>query len=81
MRGECSCYLKYPNELHKRNTGKWICVDEYECVRPIEYKEDGTVKRKTLCRKKVLEHDSNHSSTDNGGSLRLDHGVHDNLAH
>ena len=54
MKGECTCYLEYPNALHKKGNGKWICVDKYECIRPLERKADGTVKLKTKCRKKEV---------------------------
>lgn len=54
MKGECSCYMEYPNVLHKKRTGKWLCVDKYECVRALERKPDGTVKRKTKCMKRDI---------------------------
>lgn len=30
---QCSCYMPYPNELHKNSKGTWKCVDKY---RPIK---------------------------------------------
>ena len=33
---ECTCYMQYPNECHKHKNGKWKCVDNYECIRPLE---------------------------------------------
>lgn len=53
--GECSCWHDYPNECHKKRSGKWKCVDDYECVRPLERKVCGTVEmpaHKTVCRRK-----------------------------
>ena len=42
---KCSCWVKYPNDAHKKDSGKWKCVDCYKCIR--DY--DG--KRKTVCEK------------------------------
>jgi len=36
--GECSCWAKYPNPMHKNKNGKWKCVDDYECIRDLEIK-------------------------------------------
>lgn len=33
---ECTCWVKYPNESHKHKSGKWKCVDNYECIRDLE---------------------------------------------
>lgn len=60
MKGECSCWVEYPNERHKRPSGKWICVDKYECVRPLKVQifcngEIVRATRKTLCRKKEVK--------------------------
>lgn len=48
----CTCWREYPNEAHRKPNGKWICVDKYKCVRPLEYQEVGTIDmpyRKTKC--------------------------------
>lgn len=29
----CSCWVDYPNKAHKKNNGKWRCVDKYRCIR------------------------------------------------
>lgn len=42
---KCSCWVKYPNDSHKKDSGKWKCVDSYKCIRNY----DG--KRKTVCEK------------------------------
>ena len=52
----CTCWREYPNPNHKRANGTSKC-DNYECVRPLEYKRlDGSMidipKRKTMCVKK-----------------------------
>jgi len=53
---ECSCWVNYPNPMHKNRNGKWKCVDNYECVNDLEVIETKigltAVKRKTHCRKK-----------------------------
>jgi hypothetical protein len=54
---ECTCWRKYPNPNHKKPTGKWKCVDNYECVRQLEEKplDGGMIPvpiRKTKCIKK-----------------------------
>lgn len=36
--GECSCWVKYPNPMYKKENGKWKCVDDYECIRDLEIK-------------------------------------------
>lgn len=51
MKGECSCWIEYPNELCKRKN-TWKCVDKYECIKQLEYRENGRAKHKTVCRKK-----------------------------
>ena len=55
MNGECSCWCQYPNDAHKRGNGKWKCVDDYVCVRPL--KKDGERRRafKTKCVKKRID--------------------------
>ena len=35
MRGECTCWMPYPNELCRNADGSWKCVEEYENVRPL----------------------------------------------
>ena len=49
----CTCYIEYPNEMHKFKNGHWKCVDKYICVRPLEYKYGSTglksVRFKTMC--------------------------------
>lgn len=52
MKGECSCWCEYPNDAHKRGNGKWKCIDDYVCVRPL--KKSGERRRgyKTKCMKK-----------------------------
>ena len=42
---KCSCWVKYPNNANKKDSGKWKCVDSYKCIRNY----DG--KRKTVCEK------------------------------
>jgi len=42
---KCSCWVKYPNDAHKKDSGKWKCVDCYKCIR--DY--DG--RHKTVCEK------------------------------
>lgn len=42
---ECSCWSEYPNECHKKNNGKWKCVDYYTCIK--DRKDDR--KHKTKC--------------------------------
>lgn len=32
MKYDCSCHRHYPNEAHRRKSGKWICVDDYLCI-------------------------------------------------
>ena len=53
---ECSCWVNYPNPMHRKENGKWKCVDNYECVNDLEVIETKigltAVKRKTHCRKK-----------------------------
>lgn len=29
----CSCWVDYPNKAHKKDNGKWLCVDKYRCIR------------------------------------------------
>ena len=53
----CTCWMEYPNELVKRKNGKWICVDEYECVRPLRHLGEGGCSRKTMCVKKEKKND------------------------
>ena len=48
MKGCCTCWMEYPNELNKKHNGKWKCVDSYKCVRPLKV-EDGFTVRKTMC--------------------------------
>ena len=59
MKGECSCWVKYPNPNHKKKNGKWKCVDDYECIRDLQQSitSIGCIvdRRKTKCRRKVLE--------------------------
>lgn len=45
---DCSCYMQYPNERHKRKNG-WKCVDKYE---PIKYKPKGCYSPITHCKRK-----------------------------
>ena len=59
MKGECSCWIPYPNKYMKKADGKWRCVDEYECVKDRQrgaiQMENGCyriVNSKTKCRKK-----------------------------
>lgn len=33
---QCSCYCSYPNINHEHKNGKWKCVDNYECIQPLE---------------------------------------------
>ena len=56
---KCSCWHKYPNELHKKGNGKWKCVDEYQCVRELVERTTAfgqTVQiKKTVCERKEAE--------------------------
>lgn len=56
---ECTCYCEYPNKNHLMSSGRWKCVDKYECVRPLEEIDLGLpfprVIRKTKCVKKGTE--------------------------
>ena len=45
----CTCWKDYQNECHKKDNGKWICVDKYKCVRHLERDINGVPKRKTMC--------------------------------
>lgn len=53
---ECSCWVKYPNPMHKKDNGRWKCVDDYECIRDLEIKMTkvgvSCVSGKTHCRRK-----------------------------
>ena len=53
---ECSCWVHYPNPMHKKDNGKWKCVDDYECIRDLEIKMTkvgvSCVSGKTHCRRK-----------------------------
>ena len=51
-KGECSCWMPYPNELCRKNNGSWKCVDKYENIKPLThpFKPGG----KTKCRKKDI---------------------------
>ena len=53
---ECSCWVKYPNPMCKKDNGKWKCVDDYECIRDLEIKMTkvgvSCVSGKTHCRRK-----------------------------
>ena len=55
---ECSCWVKYPNPMHKNKNGKWKCVDDYECVQDLEVVETPigitAVRRKTHCKRKEI---------------------------
>ena len=54
----CTCWMEYPNKAHKKSNGKWLCVDKYKCVRPLEYKKVGTIDmpyRKTKCERIEIE--------------------------
>ena len=50
-RGECHCWVPYPNESHKNKNGTWKCVDKYECVRDLGADGKG---KSTFCRRKNL---------------------------
>ena len=54
MNGECSCWCEYPNDAHKRDNGKWRCVDDYVCVKPLGKSSDGKRGYKTKCVRKEL---------------------------
>lgn len=45
---ECSCWIDYPNKMHKNKNGQWKCVDCYECIQQHEGR-----KKKTKCRLKT----------------------------
>jgi hypothetical protein len=53
MKGICKCWSDYPNEALKHKSGKWICVDKYECVSE-RHKDKRGLMVKTVCRKKSL---------------------------
>lgn len=36
---ECTCWIEYPNESHKKANGQWKCVDDYVCVRPLSVRK------------------------------------------
>ena len=48
----CSCWQNYPNKNHRKDNGRWKCVDCYENIK----NTDG--KRKTKCVKKESMNDS-----------------------
>lgn len=54
---ECSCWVKYPNPMHKGKNGKWKCVDDYECIQDLQTVETPigltAVRRKTHCKQKM----------------------------
>ena len=56
---KCSCWHKYPNELHKKPSGKWKCVDDYQCIRDLVEKTTSiglTVQvKKTVCERRVSD--------------------------
>lgn len=58
---KCSCWQKYPNELHKKKNGKWKCVDNYHCVRDLVERVTAFGKtvqiKKTVCEKKEAADD------------------------
>ena len=45
---ECSCWIKYPNDMHKNKNGQWKCVDCYENIQQTEGHH-----KKTKCRLKT----------------------------
>lgn len=51
---KCSCWHKYPNELHKKPSGKWKCVDDYQCIRDL-VERTTTFGRTVQLRKTVCE--------------------------
>lgn len=56
---KCSCWHRYPNELHKKPSGKWKCIDDYRCIRDLVEKETslGTIVsiKKTVCERRVAD--------------------------
>ena len=56
---ECSCWVEYPNPMHKNKNGKWKCVDDYECIQNLKIRETkigvSCVVRKTHCKRKKEE--------------------------
>ena len=53
MKGECTCWMPYPNELMRKSNGEWKCVEEYENVRPLKgYYGRGN---KTKCKRRSAD--------------------------
>lgn len=57
---ECTCWIEYPNENHKKASGKWKCVDDYVCLRPLSVRKckppcKDFAYGKTKCRRKDAE--------------------------
>lgn len=49
---ECRCWVNYPNKAYKKSSGKWKCIDDYQCI--TQY--DGS-KKKTRCILKEKDND------------------------
>ena len=47
---DCSCYMEYPNRMHKNKNGNWKCVDRYE---RIDYKPRSKSSPITHCVRKA----------------------------
>ncbi len=52
---KCSCWCEYPNESHKKENGKWKCIDDYRCIKNLVKKTTKTglemAISKTVCEK------------------------------
>ena len=35
----CSCWVKYPNQMHLKESGRWKCVDDYICVQDLQIRD------------------------------------------
>lgn len=47
---DCSCFVDYPNESHRKINGSWKCVDKYEKCE--DWKSKSIYGCKTHCRRK-----------------------------
>ena len=53
MKGECTCWVPYHNELMRKSNGAWKCVEEYKNVRQLKgYYGRGN---KTKCKRRSAD--------------------------